>query len=598
MRFGVFLRGVIFGAAGLLGAAGAGAYSVDFRVTGGDDDLADALRGAALVAGLDTDAGVDPAEVLAAARGDYARLLAALYDAGHYGGQIHLRLDGREAATIGPLDAPARIGRVEVSVTPGPRFSFAQAKAAPLPPGADLPEGYRPGAVARSGVIASAARDGVTAWRAAGHAKARLSDQRLIADHRSATLAASLAFQPGPRVRFGQLRLAETGRTRPARLAKIAGFPQGEVFAPAELDRVRARLLRTGVFASVALTEAERLGPDDSLDVTLGVVDQKPRRLGFGAEVSSLDGVSLSGYWLHRNLWRGAERLRVEAEIEGIGAQTGGTDYTLGLRLERPATPGPDTSAYLETRLERLDEEDYTETTGAIELGFSHWFSEKLTAEAGLGYAVSRVEDALGTTHYRRLELPMAITWENRDTPIDPRNGIYATAAARPFLGFGTTGTGAQIKADLRGYRTLGRVTMAGRVQLGSVTGSGLLETPRDYLFYSGGGGTVRGQPYQSLGVSVTQGGTTLDLGGRGFVGVSLEARTRVTDKIGVVAFYDAAGVGTNSLPGDGASWHSGAGLGLRYDTGIGPIRLDVAGPVSGGTGTGAQVYIGIGQAF
>ena len=41
-----------------------------------------------------------------------------------------------------------------------------------------------------------------------------------------------------------------------------------------------------------------------------------------------------------------------------------------------------------------------------------------------------------------------------------------------------------------------------------------------------------------------------------------------------------------------------GTGLGLRYDTGFGPIRFDVATPVAGDTGDGVQIYIGIGQAF
>ena len=48
-------------------------------------------------------------------------------------------------------------------------------------------------------------------------------------------------------------------------------------------------------------------------------------------------------------------------------------------------------------------------------------------------------------------------------------------------------------------------------------------------------------------------------------------------------------------MPGGG---HSGAGLGLRYDTPVGPIRLDVATPVGGNTGDGVQVYVGLGQAF
>ncbi|MCE8438666.1 BamA/TamA family outer membrane protein, partial [Rhodovulum sulfidophilum] len=113
-------------------------------------------------------------------------------------------------------------------------------------------------------------------------------------------------------------------------------------------------------------------------------------------------------------------------------------------------------------------------------------------------------------------------------------------------------------------------------------------------LFFSGGGGTVRGQPYQSLAVDLPNGDR---IGGRSFIGLSGEARVGVTRAIQMVAFYDAGFVGPDSWVSDG-DWQSGAGLGLRYDTGIGPIRFDVAAPVDGDTGDGVQFYIGIGQAF
>jgi translocation and assembly module TamA len=141
-------------------------------------------------------------------------------------------------------------------------------------------------------------------------------------------------------------------------------------------------------------------------------------------------------------------------------------------------------------------------------------------------------------------------------------------------------------------------VVLAGRVQGGFITGSQLLATPRDDLFYSGGGGTVRGQPYQSLGVTANDGGTPVEAGGTRFVALSAEIRTKVTDTIGIVGFVDAGHVSDADFGNPGDDWHAGAGLGLRYATGFGPIRLDVAAPVGGDTGEGVQIYIGIGQSF
>ncbi|MFP1645295.1 autotransporter assembly complex protein TamA [Pontitalea aquivivens] len=587
----------------LLAAGTAPAQALDrfaFDTPGADADLHDLLAAASLTREAATADVTDPQGLFAAARADYGRILGALYAEGYYSAVISIRIDGRETAAIPPLDAPASIRAVDIVITPGPRFDFARAAIAPIAPGTDLPDGFAPGKPARSGQIVAAATAGIDGWRRQGHAKARVAGQTITADHRAQTLDPAIALDPGPRVRFGTLRTSGYDRLDPRRLAKIAGFPTGEVFDPAKLDQVRARLRRTGIFSSVTLTEAEALSPGPVLDADLAVVEQKPRRIGFGGELSTLDGLTVSGYWLHRNLLGGGERFRIEGEVAGIGGTTGGEDYTLGLRIDRPATLSPDTSAYLETEIARVETDDYLSDEFSFGLGFDHIFNDRLTASAGLRYSIAKVRENGSRRTFEQLALPLNLTFDNRDNALDATRGYYAAADLTPFLGLGTTGSGAQIKADLRGYRGFGaddRFVIAGRAQIGAVYGSTLLETPRDYLFYSGGGGTVRGQPYESLGVNVLRGGDQRT-GGTKFLALSGELRADVTRNIGVVAFYDAGYVGAVDFFDDAGDWHSGAGLGLRYNTGIGPIRLDVAAPVSGGTEDGVQIYLGIGQAF
>jgi translocation and assembly module TamA len=161
---------------------------------------------------------------------------------------------------------------------------------------------------------------------------------------------------------------------------------------------------------------------------------------------------------------------------------------------------------------------------------------------------------------------------------------------------------GARFYGDARGFLTVGeaeKLTFAARGQIGSVLGASVTQAPADYLFYSGGGGTVRGQPYQSLGLDTVQGMDTVTTGGTSFAGAQLEARYLIREKISLVGFYDFGHVGGTATPGEGGDWHAGAGIGIRYDTGIGPIRLDLGTQASGdNAGSGLQVYIGIGQAF
>ena len=139
-------------------------------------------------------------------------------------------------------------------------------------------------------------------------------------------------------------------------------------------EAANTRLRRTGIFSSVTLTEDDRISAPDLPGITATIVEQKPRRYSVGAEIASLDGLALTGSWLHRNLLGGGERLKLEADIPNIGAGTSGTDYSFGVTLERPATLTPDTTAGLTFKIARLDEVDYSADTAEFGLTFNQFF--------------------------------------------------------------------------------------------------------------------------------------------------------------------------------------------------------------------------------
>lgn len=575
---------------------------LEFRIAGDDGGLERQIRnGSLLTSALDEDRTTGQ-DLLAAARGDYARILGTLYDQGYYSALINIALDGVEAAEVAPLDAPDVVRRVVVSVDPGPQFRFSRAAIAPVAPETDLPSGYAAGEVAGTGTIRSAAVAGVDGWRDHGHAKAEVAGQQITADHRQNAVDSQIALDPGPAVTFGRLHISGQERLSLRRLEKIAGFPEGERFDPEKVEDVRKRLRRSGVFSAITLEESDTLGPGNVMDMSLTVVEQKPRRLGAGFEISTTDGAMVSAYWMHRNLLRGGERLRIDGRIKDMGADNSGRDERISLRIDRPATITPDTTAYLLLEAEREREEDYDADTAGLSLGFNHIFSDELVADIAVQYRFSRVTDANGETDFKVLALPMDVTWDKRDEPNNAKRGFYLSGDLVPFMGFGETGSGAQVLGEGRAYYSLGqddRFTLAGRAQLGTVLGTEIQETPRDYLFYSGGGGTVRGQPYQSLGAEAIPGPDgPIKTGGMSIATLNAELRMQVRERIGVVLFADFGQVWDDGSWSGTSANHSGAGIGVRYDTPIGPLRFDVAGPVGGDTGDGVQLYLGLGQAF
>lgn len=558
-------------------------------------DLGDAL----LLKTLDDEAKADTATVLATAQADYRQILDALYARGYYAASISIKIDGREAAEIAPFSPPETIDTITITVDPGPQFTFGEVAIGPLARATVLPDGLHTGAVAEADKVRDGVRAAVQKWREQGNAKARVASQQISARHAERQLDVDVAITPGPELRFGEVTVSGDSAVRAPRVRQIAGIPRGERFDPRHVQKAASRLRAAGPFGAVTITEAETPNPDGTLDMDLSVTDRAPRRIGAGIEVSSTEGVSLNGYWMHRNIFGGGETLRLDGEVNQLGSPNSEFDWSLSARIEKPAVYGADTRGYGMLSFEETDEEDFIERSASVGIGASREFTDELTGDLSIVLSTSRVTDKYldgnPTRRYNLLSFPGELTLDHRDVAANPRKGSYYELGATPFTFLSQDGAGGQLTFEARGYQPLGdRVVMAGRFKLGALAGTDAQDAPPDLLFYSGGSSTVRGQPYQSLGATYGDD----DLGGLSLAALSLEARVGVTDQIGVVGFVDAAQVGSDPMPLTEGDWHAGAGLGLRYDTSIGPIRLDLAGPVAGDTGKGLHIYLGIGQAF
>ena len=554
------------------------------------------LKNASLLFAAKEEGMTEPQDIVATAQAEYRRILGVLYSDGHFGPEIRVLIDGREAATLPPFENIKQVKTVELRVNPGPQFHFKKADLGPLAPETSNPEEFATGQPAKTSAITQAASSGISGWRDLGYAKAQVTDESILANHKDATLDVDVGLNPGPKLRFGNLQISGDSTVSEDRLVDIIALPTGDTFSPHELDKIGKRLRRTGVFRSVSITEGDDVGPNDTLDINIGLEDEKPRRLSFGAELESRDGLTLSSTWIRRNIFGGAERLKIDGEVSGIGAQTGGIDLTLNVELLRPATFQPDTDLVLGFNIDSIDEDLYSLKKIAFNASLSRIISDELVVSAGVLLDFSNSTDDYGDRQFRSFGIPLRATWDLRDDKLDPSKGFFVSGVFMPYASTEDGAPGVYMFADSRAYRGIGgdRVVAAGRFQIGSIAGASIAETQPDLLFLSGGGGTVRGQPYQSNFVTVNGNRS----GGLSFVGLSGELRVKTTSTISAVAFYDAGFVGETSSFSGAGNWQAGAGLGIRYHTSIGPIRVDVGWPVSGDTTGGTQLYIGIGQAF
>ncbi|WIY51978.1 autotransporter assembly complex family protein [Devosia sp. YIM 151766] len=583
-------------------------YNVTFTASEGGS-VETALRNAsALLADQDEPAS-GAAGLIAKARGDYRRLLAALYGEGHYGGSISIRIGGVEAANLPPdTNLPDPVD-VTIAVTAGPLFRFANVNIVnQAPPTSDrgdqvdLPvmRGFGAGEIARSAVIARAEQLALEAWRQLGYAKAEIVSRDVIADHATNSVDATIVVNPGRHAAFGPVTVSGTRDMNPEFVAQQTGLVVGQEYDPDDVRRAQKRLDRLEVFRSARFEAAQSIGADGLLPYELLVEELPGRRFGLGATYSTIDGLGLEGYHLWRNLFGQAERLRLDARIASIAwpIDTAQFDYFAGGTFTKPGFYHPDVDLVAAVSAERTIYPTYTETSAAGRLGLSWFFSDEVTFEGGATFKRARFDDDFGTRDFATAGIYAGVIFDGRDSSVDPTEGWYAAANVEPYYDFIYGNTGLRVEAEGRTYFGFGEddpFVLAGRLKAGALLGPELSEIPPDKLFFAGGGGSVRGYAFKSIGVDDGSGTVT---GGRYLLEASLEARAKVTEDIGVVGFVDGGYVAADVFPGL-EDLRLGAGLGIRYYTGFGPLRLDVAVPLNKRPGDADYaIYAGIGQAF
>lgn len=583
-------------------------YELDFVVE--DDAVEDSVRGASqLWLGRERPVAGN-AGLLTRAKADYRRITAALYNAGHYGGSVSITIGGRQAADLRPDARFAEVPRIAVRVVPGPAYTFGAVtieNQAPVPLDEDdLVEtmqeiGLSPGGPARAGIVRRGRALLLAAWREQGHPKPMIATQKVTANHAERSLAVRLRVEPGRPATFGAVSVEGAERMDPEFLARQTGIPEGEPFDPDDLKKARQRLNRLDVLSTLKIEEADAIGADGRLPVTVIVRERKRRRVGAGASVSSVDGAGVQAFWMHRNLFGKAERLRIEGEVAGLGQsiEADEFDYRFQAAFTRPGLwhPDFDLTARLTGLREFNDTFEQTTIEGAAEGTF--FWSDTLTLKAGPSVKFGEYDDAFGVRDLKTIGFTGSAVYDVRDDKLDARKGFFIAADAFPFheLEFGNSG----VRFDLEGrtYFSFGpeeRLTLAARTRLGSLLGPPRRETASDLLYFTGGGGSVRGYGFKTIGVTEADRTVT---GGRSLLEGSLEARFRATDTIGGVVFADAGTVGSSSLVDFSDDVSIGVGAGLRYFTGIGALRLDVAVPLDRGPDDPpVAIYAGIGQSF
>lgn len=523
---------------------------------------------------------------------DKDRLQELLRSQGFYNGNIDAEIDRSASPTVVTLKIDT--GIVYLLEQYELRYASALKDETNLfprePEDVDLSLGMQ----AKASEIRQASRDIIRKLSEVGRPLASISNESIVVDHDRTTMRIVLDIQAGPRSKFGAVKISGLTNVSENYVRGLVTWTEGELYAQRKVEAFRTRLVATGLFESVAVDHAETAGPNGALPVELRVTERKHRAIGAGASISTDEGLAGNVFWEHRNLFGENEQLRVAA---GAGL----IEQSLTADFIKPNFRRFDQDLLLNSILRRqqddaFDEEIFSVFAG-IERGvFNHW-----RIRAGPSFDYSILTDAKGEQKFELIGFPVSAVRDDTDDFLDATQGTRLSIELTPYLGaIEESVSFAKLEISGEAFQSLdsdNRIVLAARSRIGSIVGGETSTIPANKRFYAGGGGSVRGYPFRSLGPLDTEGDP---LGGRATFELGFETRFRVSEIIGLVPFVEGGSVFDESAPGGIGDLQWAAGLGLRYFTAIGPLRLDIATPLDRrqGIDDAYEIYLSIGQAF
>ncbi len=522
--------------------------------------------------------------------------------------------DGVASAVVGPL--PGADGQLLVSITatPGRRYRLGTIN---VVPGSKAALAEAPLILARKALALAPGQPIVAADIEAAEANvslrlpeqgypfAEVGQRDILLDDADLTGAYSLPVTAGHKARFGGFRLAGDPVFDARHIAILPRFKTGEIYDSRRVDDLRQALVATSLFSTVSVEPVATGTVDaagiETVDLLVRQSRGPARNLAANAGYGTGEGIKVSASWAHRNLFP-PEGALTAAIVAGTNEQSVRGQFiraNAGQR-DRAFRAG---ASIARQRYDAFNAETINVNASLSRVSTPIW-QKRWTWALGAELIASR-ETSFDSLIARRdrgtyliAALPTKLGYDRSDSLLDPTRGYRLTARVSPEAQKRTGGSfdsyGRFLFEASAYYPVTDSIVIAGRARVGSIVGA-----PRDQIapsrrLYAGGGGSVRGFGYQELGPRDRD---NKPIGGRGLTEFALEARFRFGD-FGIVPFIDAGRLGESSTPSL-SGMRYGVGIGGRYYTSFGPMRIDIATPINRRPGESrVALYISIGQAF
>jgi translocation and assembly module TamA len=584
-------------------------YSVTIAPTG-DPTIDAALKDSSTLLSLQKSAPVGPFALVTRAQDDVSRLQTAMQSYGYYGAKTTMQIDGHPLDDPGLPDALAAKpagsnAAITIAVDRGPLFHLRRVTVdGPISAADRAKLGIAPGDPAIASKVLAAQGNLLAALQTTGHALAKVSNPDAVETPADHVLDITFHADPGPRVDIGAITVNGLKVTNDSYVRERLLVHSGELYNPVTIERARQDLTAAGIFSSVTASVPDQLAPNGTIPLTFTVAERARHAVSFNVAYSTDTGATGGVTFTYRNVFGNAETLTLGAAITQAetNAEIKQPGYNFNVTFTQPDWQRRDQT--LSWNAQYLKENLYAYSRRA-EIGgvaLSRKLTDQLSGSIGVTGTQERVTQEGTTTNYELAQLPLGLTYDSTgpDGLFNPTHGIKAKLLVTPTEPFGGN-TSFFTLVQLTGSTyvnlasTEGRSVIAVRGTLGSALGASTFQIPPDQRFYAGGSATIRGYAFQAAGPQFADHRPT---GGSSLTAATVEYRQRIGESFGAAAFIDAGQIGRGSAPFSGTLFE-GVGVGARYYTSLGPIRVDIAVPLDKRRKDEIlQAYIGLGQAF
>lgn len=412
-----------------------------------------------------------------------------------------------------------------------------------------------------------------------GHAFAKVTG-KVIVDPEFNTARISIRIDPGTQYLFGDIRIKDNdGYVKDVIIYRALRFTPGELYDSKKIEQSQRNLYNLDVF-KVSLIKTGKPEPgSDRLAMEVQVKPKKRNSVRAGIGYGNEDGFRLSGGWTYRNLFGWAGKFSVDAKHSDLIDQVRGT-------YVQPYFMGQQNTLNSSAGVQQDNTDSYTSQSIYANAFFERTLADHWRGKIGYNFDLSKITELKVTDpsdianieegkNYLISSAQIGFFRETVDNVTDPTRGSAFSLSgelAPSLLGSGLTFFQPYIEYK-KYYALFPRWILAGRIRYDTIQETEDTDLiPINKRLFLGGTNTVRGYGYQKLGPLDAAGNP---VGGQSAVNGNIELRYPIFKKISGVLFVDMGFVGVDPFTVNGDELRFTSGVGLRYNTPVGPLRLD-----------------------